>query len=75
MSAKIQPQMLPETVTYYDYEISKYPDRIRVCFEDGKSFIYELKCTQPHPVIAENIQIIRRMKQGYINQPARRKHG
>ena len=39
MSERIHPVILPETVSYYDYEISKYPDRIRVSFADGRTLI------------------------------------
>ena len=67
------PEMLPETVSYYDYEISKYPDRIRVSFSDRKTLVYELRAKQPHPIIMENIKIIRKWKQGYVNKPARRR--
>lgn len=69
----IRPELLPGTVSYYDYDISKYPDRIRVSFADGKTLVYELRTEQPHPIIVENINIIKRMKQGYVNQPVRRR--
>ena len=68
-----RPELLPGTVSYYDYDISKYPDRIRVSFSDGKTLVYEVRTEQPHPIIVENINIIKRMKQGYVNQPARRR--
>ena len=67
------PTALPEPATYYDRPDSKYPDRIRVSFADGRTFVYELRAEQPHPVIEENIKIIRKMKESYVNQPARRK--
>ena len=73
MSEVVRPEVLPGTVSYYDYEISKYPDRIRVSFADGRTLIYEARVEQPAPVIVENIQIIRKMKQGYVNNPKRRK--
>ena len=69
----LRPEMMPGAVGYYDYDISKYPDRIRVSFADGKTLVYELRTEQPHPIIVENINIIKRMKQGYVNQPARRR--
>ena len=71
---EIRPQMLPEPVTYYDRETSRIPDRIRVGFEDGSTAIYELRVEQPAPVIIENIKIIRRMKQGYVNKTMRRRN-
>ena len=68
-----RPELLPGTVSYYDYDISKYPDRIRVSFSDGKTLVYEIRTEQPQPVIVQNIKLIRKMKQGYVNQPARRR--
>ena len=68
-----RPELLPGTISYYDYEISKYPDRIRVSFADGKTLVYDLRTDQPAPVIIENIKIIRKWKQGYVNQPTRRR--
>ena len=70
---KAKPQPLRGAVHYYDREDSKYPEHIRVCFDDGTTKIYDLHTEQPAPVIMENIKIIRRMKQGYVNQPARRR--
>lgn len=72
---KERPEMLPETVGYYDYDISKYPDRLRVSFEDGRTLIYEARMEQPHPIIIENMRIIRKWKQGYVNKPRRRRRG
>lgn len=68
-----RPSILPETVSYYDYDISKYPDRIRMSFDDGRTIIYEARVEMPAPVIMENIRIIRKWKQGYVNQPLRRR--
>ena len=68
-----RPAMLPEFVTYYDHDLSEKPDKIRVSFEDGNTEIYDIRIEQPHPVIMENIRIIRRMKNGY--QPRRRRRG
>lgn len=68
-----RPEMLPGTISYYDYDISKYPDRIRVSFEDGRTLIYEVRQEQPAPVIVENIKIIRKWRTGYVNQPAQRR--
>ena len=70
---QIGPGILPGIVTYFDHECSRIPDRIRVSFEDGTTAVYELKIEQPHPIIAENIKIIRKWKQGYVNQPERRR--
>ena len=69
----LRPRMLDKPLEIYDYEFSKYPDRIRVSFADGRTFMYDIRTEQPHPVIMENIRIIRRMKNGY--QPRRRRRG
>ena len=68
-----RPEMLKEVVQYYDHDCSTHPDRIRASFEDGKTFVYARVEQLPHPVIIENIKIIRKWKQGYVNQPARRR--
>ena len=65
-----RPEMLHGPFPYYDHEMSRYPERIRVCFADGSTQIYEIRTEQPAPVILENIEIIRRMKVGY--SPRRR---
>lgn len=68
-----KPKLMPGTVRYYDHEGSVYPDRIRVSFSDGHTAIYDIRVEQPAPVIVENIKIIRKWKQGYNNQPMRRR--
>lgn len=68
-----RPEMLQEAVPYYDYDISVYPDRVRMSFADGRTIVYEARTDQPAPVIMENIKIIRKWKQGYINQPHRKR--
>lgn len=68
-----RPEPLAEVVPYYDHDFSKHPDHIRVSFADGSTAVYDLRMEQPHPVIVENIRIIRKWKQGYVNQPARRR--
>ena len=70
---ELHPKIMPGTISYYDHEISKYPDRIRISFDDGHTAIYEIRVEQPAPVIVENIKIIRKWKQGYNNQPMRRR--
>ncbi len=68
-----RPEPLAEVVPYYDHDFSKHPDHIRVSFADGSTAVYDLRMDQPHPIITENIRIIRKWKQGYVNQPARRR--
>ena len=68
-----RPKPLNEVAAYYDHQMSVYPDMIRVSFEDGNTAVYELRAEQPHPIIVENINIIRKWKQGYVNQPRRRR--
>lgn len=70
---KKRPEMLPKPVPVYEHEYSEIPERIRVKFSNGRTAVYELRVEQPHPVIVENIKIIRKWKQGYVNQPERRK--
>lgn len=65
----------PEIIGIFDYYENgeKYPGKIRVLFRDGNTEIYDKRVEQPAPIILENIKIIRRMKQGYVNKPARRR--
>lgn len=67
-----RPEMLPEAVPYYDHDWSVHPDSVRISFSDGSTAIYDIRVEQPHPIILENVRIIRRMN-GYVNQPARRR--
>ena len=44
-----------------DRESSKYPDRIRLAMEDGKTLTYVLEVEQPHPSFVEAIECLDRM--------------
>lgn len=70
---KERPAILSMCSPVYEHEYSRYPEAIRLSFMDGHTAVYDLQIDQPHPVIVENIQIIRKWKQGYVNQPARRR--
>lgn len=66
-----RPEMLKMAVPFYEYEGSRYPERIRVSFADGKTAIYELRTEQPAPQLVESVRIIRRWNTGY-QAPKRR---
>ena len=68
-----RPKILGAAVRTYDCEASKYPETVRVSFMDGHTFVYQIVMNQPAPIILENIKKIRKMKQGYVNQPKRRR--
>ena len=68
-----KPKLLPWAVPYYEREDSRVPEQVRISFNDGTSAVYVLKVDQPAPLIMENIRIIRKWKNGYINQPTRRR--
>lgn len=68
-----RPEVLGKVVPIYEHDFSKYPDRLRVSFADGRTFVYDIHTDQPAPVIIENVRIIRNWKQGYVNRPQRRK--
>ena len=68
-----RPEMMDRPVPIYEHECSEYPDQLRVSFMDGTTKVYDVRAEQPAPVIIENIKIIRKWKQGYLNQPARRR--
>lgn len=68
-----RPEMLGKPLPKYERESSRIPDQIRVSFSDGSTAIYDLRVDQPAPFV-ESIKIIRKWKQGYVNQPARRRN-
>ena len=68
-----RPEMLERPEPTYMTEASEYPDQIRMKFSDGKTVIYDKQTEFPHPIIERNIEIIRKMKTGYVNQPMRRR--
>lgn len=68
-----RPDILPRPVPNYEHDSSDYPDSIRVSFTDGKTIIYDRRAEMPGPVFEENIRVIRKWKQGYVNQPRRRR--
>ena len=68
-----RPEVLGKVVPIYDHEYSELPDRIRVSFSNGKTVIYDIHTDQPAPVIVQNIKLIRKMKQGYVNKPESRR--
>lgn len=70
---KQRPEILGKVVPIYEHDYSVLPEKIRVLFKDGRTMIYDIHTDQPAPVIVQNIKMIRRMKQGYVNQPARRR--
>lgn len=63
---------LPEVVPIYEHNFDGHPESVRVSFSDGSTAVYDLRREQPHPIIVENIQIIRKWN-GYNNQPMRRR--
>lgn len=70
---KKRPGILGKVVPIYEHDYSILPDRIRVLFDDGRTMVYDIHTDQPAPVIVQNIKLIRKMKQGYVNQPVRRR--
>ena len=68
-----RPQLLDRAVPNYEHDCSIYPDQIRVSFSDGHTEVYDRRVEQPAPQVVESIRIIRKWKQGYVNQPMRRR--
>ncbi len=60
----------PDIIGIFAYNNHKgeHPDKIRLTFMDGTTEIYDLRVQQPEPVFVEL-----RNRQGYINQPMRRR--
>lgn len=72
-TGKQRPEILGKVVPIYEHDYSVLPEKIRVLFMDGRTAIYDIHMDQPAPVIVQNIRMIRKMKQGYVNQPRRRR--
>lgn len=68
-----RPEILDKPVPTYMTADSVHPDQVRLSFSDGSTAIYDLRTKFPHPIIERNIEIIRKMKTGYVNQPMRRR--
>lgn len=72
-----RPEILPGVVPYYEFDCSVHPDQIRVSFIDGSTAVYDIRRNMPHPLVLKNVEIMkdakRNIKQGYVNQPARRR--
>ena len=72
-----KPTILPKPVPSYEHDFSEYPELIRVSFSDGSTAVYQLRTEQPHPLVLKNIEIMREternIKQGYVNNPERRR--
>lgn len=68
-----RPQLLDRAVPNYEHDCNIYPDQIRVSFSDGHTEVYDRRVEQPAPQLVESIRIIRKWKQGYVNQPQRRR--
>lgn len=72
-----RPELLPEAVPYYEHDFSIHPDSVRISFKDGSSAVYDIRMNYPHPLVLKNAEIMKEtkqnIKQGYVNQPARRR--
>ena len=70
-------RILAMAVPRYEHESSEYPEQIRVSFGDGHTAVYDMRIDQPHPLVLKNIEIMketkRKITQGYVNQPLRRR--
>ena len=58
----IYPKPMPEPAVYYDRPESRYPDKIRLSFPDGKTIVYDRRIKQPSP-------------KKYLNMPRHAKKG
>ena len=67
-----RPDIMGKPVALYDDDWSRIPERVRLCFSDGTTAVYELHQDMPAPIIRENIEIIRKWKEGYPVKRRRR---
>ena len=63
-----RPHMLPQAAACYDRDLSRYPDHIRVSFDDGSTLVYDLRVDHPAPQLMKAIDLIHKMasEDGYI---------
>ena len=66
IKGKCDPQIIG-IFAYKNHEGDK-PDKIRLTFADGSTAVYDIHVQQPEPVFVEI-----RNRQGYVNQPMRRR--
>ena len=71
---KNRPEIMGKVVPIYEHDYSVLPEKVRVLFTDGRTMVYDIHIDQPAPVIVQNIKMIRKWKQGYVNQPRRRRN-
>ena len=55
-----KPAPLPNVAIYYRKSESKYPEMIRISFDDGHTEVYDMRVNQPRP-------------DAYVNYPRRKK--
>ena len=58
------PKMLPEPLQIYAMN-GPYPDQLRVSFADGSTQIYDLRVTQPKPVLRKELDEFTELCVGY----------
>lgn len=66
-----RPEILPEVVGYYEDRTHAKPSSVRVPFADGSTMIFDRREELPHPMIAESIRIIRKMRAAIDSQAGR----
>ena len=72
-SQRFRPRMLPKASACFDHETSRYPDHIRVSFDDGRTVVYDIRQEMPAPQVLRTVELIRKMasESGYIYKEAR----
>ena len=64
------PKMLPEPLQIYSMN-GKYPDILRVSFNDGSTQIYDLRVQQPEPVLKDQLDHFSELCVGYERKEAK----
>lgn len=68
---------LPNVTGVWDYDASRYPDRVRIPMADGKVVTYRIETEMPHPQVMKTLELIRRMRErgnGYQRNEYQGKH-
>ena len=64
---------LPKVTGFWDHDVSRYPDRVRIPMADGKIVTYHIDVEMPHPCFEAAMENIRTgYKYGYHGKHAKK---
>lgn len=63
---------LPKMTGFWDHDVSRYPDRIRVPMSDGQVVTYHIDVEMPHPCFEAAMDGLEKMAVGYRAKHAKK---